>query len=165
MNLLELFKPINTFIFEIEGVLADNVVSLNETGGMLHYLHSRDIFALQTALSKGYKLWFIASGKDEWLTEWHDKGVHIVNRDNNNPQEILQSIQSGTDYRNILYAGADMPALSLMKDHWLPVCPADAVPEIKKLAKYISPSAGGNGCVRDVIEKVLKLNGHWQFPA
>ncbi|MDR3681812.1 MAG: 3-deoxy-D-manno-octulosonate 8-phosphate phosphatase [Flavipsychrobacter sp.] len=161
MNLLELFKPINTFVFEIEGVLADNVVSLTEAGGMLHYLHSRDIYALQAALTRGYKLWFITSGKDEWLAEWHDKGVHIINRIYNNPQEILRSIQSGTDYRNILFAGADMPAVSLMKDYWLSVCPADAVAEVKKLAQYISPSAGGNGCVRDVVEKVLKLNGHW----
>jgi 3-deoxy-D-manno-octulosonate 8-phosphate phosphatase (KDO 8-P phosphatase) len=47
----------------------------------------------------------------------------------------------------------------------LPCCPADAVSEIREAVKYISPYKGGDTCVRDVIEKVLKLNGHWQFDA
>jgi 3-deoxy-D-manno-octulosonate 8-phosphate phosphatase (KDO 8-P phosphatase) len=44
----------------------------------------------------------------------------------------------------------------------LPACPSDAVNEVREAAKYISPFSGGNGCVRDVIEKVLKLKGHWE---
>jgi 3-deoxy-D-manno-octulosonate 8-phosphate phosphatase (KDO 8-P phosphatase) len=43
----------------------------------------------------------------------------------------------------------------------MPCCPADAVAEIKQVSKYISPYKGGKGCVRDVLEKILKLNGDW----
>jgi 3-deoxy-D-manno-octulosonate 8-phosphate phosphatase (KDO 8-P phosphatase) len=61
----------------------------------------------------------------------------------------------------ILFMGDDMPDLSAMSIVGLPACPADAVSEIKGVARYISPVIGGHGCVRDVIEKVLKLNEHW----
>ena len=61
----------------------------------------------------------------------------------------------------ILYMGDDIPDLESMQTVGLPCCPADAAPELKQLSKYISPFKGGEGCVRDVIEKVLKLNADW----
>ena len=57
--------------------------------------------------------------------------------------------------------GDDIPDLIPMQLAGLACCPADAVPEIKNISHYISHVNGGYGCVRDVIEKVLKLNGHW----
>ena len=62
----------------------------------------------------------------------------------------------------MLYMGDDIPDYVAMQMTALPCCPADAVPEIKQISKYISPFTGGYGCGRDVIEKVLKLNGHWE---
>ena len=67
------------------------------------------------------------------------------------------------DWKNVLYMGDDLPDLLVLEKAGLPCCPADAAIEVKKISKYISPFKGGNGCVRDVIEKVLKLNGHWNF--
>jgi len=63
----------------------------------------------------------------------------------------------------LLYMGDDIPDMVPMQIVGLPCCPADAVPEIKNIAQYISPANGGMGCVRDVIEKVLKLNDHWDL--
>jgi len=48
-----------------------------------------------------------------------------------------------------------------MKEAGVPVCPSDAAEEIKSVAIYISHLAGGKGCVRDVIEQVLKIQGKW----
>ena len=50
-----------------------------------------------------------------------------------------------------------------MKSVGLACCPSDAVLEIKNISHYISPFKGGDGCVRDVIEKVMKLNNHWDL--
>ncbi len=63
----------------------------------------------------------------------------------------------------ILYMGDDLPDYEVMQMVGLPCCPADAVDEIKEMALYISPYNGGAGCVRDVIEKVLKLNSNWDY--
>ena len=61
----------------------------------------------------------------------------------------------------ILYMGDDIPDYACMQLVGLACCPADAAPEIIDICKYISPYKGGYGCVRDIIEKVLKLNNKW----
>ena len=63
--------------------------------------------------------------------------------------------------------GDDIPDFPVMKIVGLPCCPKDAVPEIQDISKYISQKKGGTGCVRDVIEQVLKVQGKWmqQFDA
>jgi 3-deoxy-D-manno-octulosonate 8-phosphate phosphatase (KDO 8-P phosphatase) len=65
----------------------------------------------------------------------------------------------------ILYMGDDMPDMECMKIAGVASCPLDAVPDIRAIADYISPFTGGKGCVRDVIEKVMKLNGDWNSDA
>jgi 3-deoxy-D-manno-octulosonate 8-phosphate phosphatase (KDO 8-P phosphatase) len=57
--------------------------------------------------------------------------------------------------------GDDIPDEPAMRLVGLPTCPQDAVAEIKEIAKYVSNKKGGKGCVRDVIEQVLKVQGKW----
>ncbi len=62
---------------------------------------------------------------------------------------------------NVLYMGDDIPDYHAMLEVGVPCCPADASPEIKEISTYISGNAGGKGCVRDVIEQTLKIQGKW----
>ena len=89
------------------------------------------------------------------------KDVHIRVQDK---KALLQELiaKYNTPPETILYMGDDMPDLAVMQLCGLPAAPADACAEIKAVSKYISPINGGMGCVRDVIEKVLKLNGDWE---
>ena len=61
----------------------------------------------------------------------------------------------------VLYMGDDLPDLDVMRIVGVRCCPADAAPEIRAISLYISPLAGGRGCVRDVIEQVMRLHGNW----
>mgnify|MGYP000560005056 FL=1 len=61
----------------------------------------------------------------------------------------------------VLYMGDDIPDLSAMLMIGLPACPADAAPEIKSCSKYISKKCGGEGCVREIIELIMKTQGTW----
>jgi 3-deoxy-D-manno-octulosonate 8-phosphate phosphatase (KDO 8-P phosphatase) len=61
----------------------------------------------------------------------------------------------------IAYMGDDLPDLPVMRAVGLAACPQDAVPEIRAVADYVSPFAGGAGCVRDVLEQYMKLHGIW----
>lgn len=61
----------------------------------------------------------------------------------------------------VLYMGDDIPDYEVMQRCGCPCAPADAAPEIKALAVYISHLKGGYGCGRDVIEQVLKAQGLW----
>ena len=80
------------------------------------------------------------------------------------PRSTLDRSSAASDVykRQILYMGDDLPDYEVMRRVGLPTCPNDAVPEIREISHYISPYKGGEGCVRDVIEKVMKLNGVWK---
>jgi 3-deoxy-D-manno-octulosonate 8-phosphate phosphatase (KDO 8-P phosphatase) len=82
-----------------------------------------------------------------------------------NKKEFVSNFISKNNLKKeeLLYMGDDLPDLSAMSLVGLPCCPVDAVNEVKEVVQYISPLKGGDACVRDVIEKVLKLNDHWKF--
>ena len=167
MNLLELFAPVTTFVFDIDGVLTDGSLHFTEDGFAMRSMNAKDGYALQLAIQKGYKVWAISGGKSEaGRTRLNDLGVEQVHMGIEYKKEFLQEMAASLNvsYEQMLYMGDDIPDYAAMQICGLPCCPNDAAPEIKQVAKYISPYTGGKGCVRDVIEKVLKLNGHWDLP-
>ena len=167
MNLLEYFAPIRTFVFDVDGVLTDGRLVLTEDGHMLRSMDIKDGYALQLAVKSGYAIWVISGGKSEAVRlRLHKLGITEVHTGIENKREFLERIVriSNSTYDTILYMGDDIPDYAAMQLCALPCCPNDAVNEIKQVSKYISPFNGGKGCVRDVIEKVMKLNGHWELP-
>ena len=167
MNLLELFAPIRTFVLDVDGVLTDGSLLATEDGQLLRKMNIKDGYAIQLAIKKGYKVWILSGAKSEGVRLRLQKlGVKDVHIGIETKKELLMDIAlaSETAYDSVLYMGDDIPDYAAMQLCGLPCCPADAVAEIKGIAKYISPYKGGEGCVRDVIEKVLKLNGDWELP-
>ena len=167
MNILELFAPVRTFVFDVDGVLTDGSVLLTEEGQVLRSMNIRDGYAMRQAIKKGYSVWVITAGRSEGVRQrLLSLGLQEVHAAIENKKEMLQEIaeRSQMAYETMLYLGDDIPDHAAMALCALPCCPADAVPEIKNASKYISPFPGGKGCVRDVIEKVLKLNGDWELP-
>jgi 3-deoxy-D-manno-octulosonate 8-phosphate phosphatase (KDO 8-P phosphatase) len=59
--------------------------------------------------------------------------------------------------------GDDIPDLGAMKLVGMPTCPNDAANEVQTVSRYISNHPGGHGCVRDVIEQVLRTQGFWNY--
>ncbi|HTJ11382.1 MAG TPA: HAD-IIIA family hydrolase [Dinghuibacter sp.] len=168
MNILELFQPIRTFVFDMDGVLTDGGVWVLEDGEQVRKMHTRDGYALQLAVRQGYRVVVISGGSSPAarmrLTKLGIADVHMSIDDKLSLlQEIIQTHR--LDPQTVLYMGDDMPDLPPMEAVGLPCCPADACTEILHVSKYISPVKGGDGCVRDVIEKVLKLNNHWTHTA
>ena len=167
MNILELFSPIRTFVFDIDGVMTNGSLLVTETGDLLRTMNIRDGYATELAVKKGYNVWVISGGKQEApairLRKLGVQEIHIAVPD----KKVLLAellIKYNTAPSEVLYMGDDIPDYAVMQMCGLATCPADAAPEIKSVAQYISPFAGGTGCVRDVIEKVLKLNGDWNLP-
>lgn len=165
MNIPDLFKNITTFIFDVDGVLTDGTVLVLENGLQARRMSIRDGYALQLAIKKGYRIIIIsgaaASPVIDRLSKLGIRDVHMGIEDKRLFVETYIASNQLTA-AEIIFMGDDMPDLSGMSVVGLPVCPADAAIEIKEISKYISPVNGGYGCVRDVIEKVLKLRGDWQ---
>ena len=166
MNVLELFKGITTFVFDVDGVLTDSTVLLLENGLQARQMHIKDGLALQMALQNGYRVVIISGGTSEpVIRRLQYLGIEEVHLGLKDKLKFFEGIR--TQYQlawsEILYMGDDLPDLPVLEKVGLPVCPADAVPEVRAAASYISPLNGGFGCVRDVIEKVLRVNGHWKY--
>jgi 3-deoxy-D-manno-octulosonate 8-phosphate phosphatase (KDO 8-P phosphatase) len=166
MNVLPVFKSIKTFVFDVDGVLTDGNILVLANGEQARQMNIKDGYALQLAIKKGYRVVVISGGTSIAVKERLNKlGVTDVFLPVENKKEkLLQYVQEqGLKWEETLFMGDDMPDLAAIQLTGLPCCPADAVTEIKQVSKYISPFNGGKGCVRDVIEKVLKLNGDWDM--
>lgn len=165
MNILELFEPIKVFVFDIDGVLTDGMLHVQEDGELLRRMNIKDGYALQLAVKKGYKVWVISGGKTRAAANrLHKLGLTQVYVAVEDKVALLQRLQSEGGYsrEELLYMGDDMPDLKAMMLCGLRTCPEDAVSDIRQVAHYISPVKGGYGCARDVIEKVMRINGHWE---
>ena len=166
MNVLELFKNITTFVFDVDGVLTDSTILLLENGLQARRMHIKDGLALQMAKKNGFGVVIISGANSKPVIERvNNLGIGDVFMSIENKKEFLGNyIKShGLKWEELLFMGDDLPDLMTMKAVGVSACPADAVIEVKETASYISPLNGGLGCVRDIIEKVLKVQGKWIF--
>ena len=166
MNVLAEFKKITTFIFDIDGVLTDSTVLLVEGGLQARRMNIKDGLGLQMAIRNGFSVMAISGSFSEPVTQRLQKlGIGDVYMSVLDKKKFVEEYRAKNNLQwdEILYMADDLPDLALMKMVGLPCCPADAVPEILELSKYISPVNGGSGCVRDVIEKVLRVQDKWIF--
>lgn len=166
MNVLELFKDITTFVFDVDGVLTDGTVLLLENGLQARQMHIKDGLALQMAIKNNYNVYVISGGTSEpIIRRLQYLGVEDIHLGLSDKLKFFEAIveQNNLTWNEVLYMGDDLPDVPVLQKVGLPCCPKDAVAEVKTVSKYISPVKGGKGCVRDVIEKVLKLNGRWTY--
>jgi 3-deoxy-D-manno-octulosonate 8-phosphate phosphatase (KDO 8-P phosphatase) len=127
-------------------------------------MNIKDGYALQLDIKKGYKILVISGGNSEAVKiRLQRLGIEDIHLNISNKKEVLINYvaQHHLLWEEVLYMGDDIPDLVVMKLCGLACCPSDAVAEIREISHYVSPVSGGEGCVRDVIEKVLKLNDHW----
>jgi 3-deoxy-D-manno-octulosonate 8-phosphate phosphatase (KDO 8-P phosphatase) len=162
--MLDKLSQIKAFIFDVDGVLTDGLVHVTETGEQLRRFSIKDGYALQLAVKHGFPIAIISGGRSQSVVS-RLKGLGI--------QDIYIGVDTKLDAfeefllihdlqpDQVMYMGDDIPDHPVMQKVGLPVCPADAAEEIKSISRYISPIKGGAGCVRDVIEKVLKVQDLW----
>jgi len=157
-------KDITTFVFDVDGVFTNGSLFITEQGDMLRTMNVKDGYALKTAITKGYNICIITGGTNDGVRlRLEGLGVKDIYLGAHNKEEPIREFVSSNKiaFENVLYMGDDIPDIPPMKLVGLATCPQDAVPEVKAIAKYISQKNGGNGCVRDVIEQVLKVRGDW----
>jgi 3-deoxy-D-manno-octulosonate 8-phosphate phosphatase (KDO 8-P phosphatase) len=166
MNILDQFKQITTFVFDVDGVLTDGTLFVFDDGQFVRRMNIKDGYALQLAVKKGYRVAVISGGASDAVTNRLNRlGIHDVFMQVTDKKGKLTEYvqQHNLNWSEILFMGDDIPDYAVMKQVALPCAPADAATEIKQIAKYISLLPGGQGCAREVIEKVLKLNNQWEL--
>ncbi len=160
----ELMPKITTFIFDVDGVLTDGNVTVFPDGQLIRKMHIKDGYALKTAIENGYNVCIISGGTNEAVrSRLKNLGVTDIYLGVHNKIEQLNEYLDIYDIKlqEVLYMGDDLPDFHVMKTVGLAACPKDAVQEIQDISIYISQKKGGNGCVRDVIEQVMKVQDKW----
>lgn len=163
-NYKALLTNVNTFIFDYDGVMTDGKLMLQHDGQPLRTANVKDGYSLQLAVRLGYKVVIISGGISKSVeNRFEALKVKDVFLGVSNKNEVFEKFISDNNIKpeNIVYMGDDIPDFKVMKKVGVPVCPADAVEEIKDISVYISDKDGGHGCVRDIIEQVLKVQGKW----
>ena len=161
---LQKLKEITTFIFDVDGVLTDGSVQVTDNGQSLRTFNIKDGYAMQLAVKKGYNLCIISGGDGIAMGKrFFNLGITDVFLASGDKVSIFKQYLSDKKITagEVLYMGDDIPDLKVMKLVGLATCPADAVEEIKAVSTFISPYPGGKTAVRDIIEKVMKVQGKW----
>lgn len=166
MNQLEKFAEIHTFIFDVDGVLTNNEVLITEDGKLLRKMNVKDGLAIKLAIQAGYNFCIITGGKSEGVRKrLEGLGIQDIYVDQQHKLDAyLEYVnEKDLDPEGILYMGDDLPDYPVMRRVGLPACPQNSAPEVIGIAKYISPFNGGEGCARDVIEKVMRIQEKWEL--
>lgn len=163
-NFKELLNNVKAFAFDVDGVFTDGNVVLHPSGELIRTTNTRDGYAVHVAIERGFPIAIITGGNSQSVKDrFKGLGVTDIYQGVTDKVEALEDFRFkyGIELSEILYMGDDLPDYEVLKKVGIPTCPADAVPEIRGLSVYISNYSGGKGCVRDVIEQVLRLNDKW----
>lgn len=164
MNFKQKLSQIKAFIFDIDGVLSSTIISVNEDNSLQRTINSKDSYAIQYAVKKGYKIAIITGGKaDHLLESYSSLGIKDIYLNAGIKKEAFYDFlnKHQLNKEDVIYMGDDIPDYDVMTECGIAACPLDASTEIKKISMYVSDKNGGYGCVRDIIEQVLRCQNQW----
>ena len=164
MNYKETFKNITTVVLDVDGVLTNGDIILMPGMQPVRKMNAKDGYAMQLAVRNGIRMAIITGGRSPEVKErLQGLGITDIYLGASSKMESYEDLKMCYDLKDeeILYMGDDLPDYDIMKIVALAAAPQDAAPEIKSVADYVSPVNGGKGCVRDVLEQLLKIQGKW----
>ncbi len=166
-NYLKKLKKVKAFLFDVDGVFSKEFIVM-ENGRLYRIMNAKDGFAVREALKNGFPVGIISGAKEISIQQRFEllgvNDIYLNHRDDKLQMAELFCNKYNLQLSDILYMGDDLPDYQLMQKVGFSAAPADAVEEIKAIANYISDKKGGEGCVREIIEKVLKIQGKWITP-
>lgn len=165
-NYKTLLKNVSAFVFDVDGVMTNGQIMITTEGEMYREMNTRDGFAIKCALERDYKVAIISGGTNEGVRKRleslgvdkvylgiHEKGIAF--------DDFLKTYD--IDPEEVLCMGDDVPDLSVLEKVGVATCPQDAVSDVKKIVDYVSHKKGGDGCVREIIEQVMRVQNKWDF--
>jgi len=166
-NFKEAIARIRAFAFDVDGVFTNGDIMVTPEGEFMRNYNSKDGYAVAYAIKKGYKVCIITGGCGRAM-EFRFRtmlGVHGLYMACADKVESLKEFltEHGLTQQELIFMGDDLPDIEAMQHAGLAVSPADAAHEVLAISHYVSPYKGGSGCVRDVIEQVLRARDDWAF--
>ena len=165
-NYKTLLKNVSAFVFDVDGLMTNGQIMITTEGEMYREMNTRDGFAIKCALERDYKIAIISGGTNEGVrkrleTLGVDKVYLGINEKDIAFDDFLKTYD--IDPEEVLCMGDDVPDLSVLEKVGVATCPQDAVSDVKKIVDYVSHKKGGDGCVREIIEQVMRVQNKWDF--
>lgn len=163
-NFKEDIAGVRALVFDVDGVFTDGSITVMPDNEFVRTYNAKDGFAMKILVEKGYHIAIISGGRGESLARRFSLlGVHDIHIDCTDKLSVLKLFMGkyGLTPEEVLFMGDDIPDIPPMQHVGVGVCPADAAFDVKRVARYVSGYAGGKGCVRDMIEQVLRARGDW----
>lgn len=161
-------KKIRAIIFDVDGVLSMETITMDSSGEPLRTVNIKDGYAIQLAEKMGIRI-AILTGADTFAIRARYRGLGVEDVYTKCSVKMLAYEEFLSKYNltdeEVIYVGDDIPDYEVMKRVGCPCCPSDACPEIKETSLYVSDRCGGRGVGRDIIEQVLRAQGHWMSNA
>ncbi len=167
MNYKTKLHDIKAFVFDFDGVMTDGAVWMYADRETVRAGNIKDGFAIQYAVKKGYIVTVISGATSLSIdNRMQSLGVKKIYTGAANKLAVFHHFMEEHNLtpNQILCMGDDIPDYEIMNEAGVAACPSDAAIEIKQISDYISSYAGGQGCVRDIIEQTLRLHGKWFQP-
>lgn len=164
------FSHFKAITFDVDGVMTDGGLLALGDGDLLRIYNAKDTFGIRMALMRGMEVAVITGGNSQALLKRFEscgvKTDYIYMHSRCKVKQFDEFCKaSGLSKEDIIYVGDDLPDTDLLRYCGFGVAPADACKEAKEAADMVSDFPGGHGCIRDIIEKVLKAQGRWDFDA
>ena len=157
---------IKAFVFDVDGVLSPSTVPVYSNGEPCRMMNVKDGYAIQLAMKLGYKVAIITGAKSDLIkVRYNALGVKDVFIGVENKITVYNQwvAENNLAQESVAYMGDDIPDYEVMQTAGFACCPTDAAIDIQRIARYISPYKGGEGCVRDVMEQILRAQGAWMM--
>lgn len=164
MNYKEKLKNVKAILLDVDGVLTDGKIMITTQGEMYREMNTKDGYALKAALDAGIKIAIISGGTNEGVrSRLKALGIYDIYLGAHHKMEAYQDLLDSYELapETILYMGDDMPDIPVMQEVGVACCPQDAVSDVKAISDYVSHKNGGMGCVRDIVEQTLRIQGKW----
>ena len=162
----EKLKEIKLLIFDVDGVLTNGELFIFPDGKLVRKMNAKDGYALKIALKEEYEIAIITGGRENEIKErLYKLGIKHIFLQSYNKIKVLKKFLNENKFKpeETMYMGDDIPDIEVLNYVGLSCCPNDAVSDVISICDYVSFKNGGNGCVRDIIEQLLRVNNKWNL--
>ena len=157
-------EPIQLLVLDVDGVMTDGGIIRDDAGQQINRFHVRDGAGIVMWRRLGKDVAIITGKESGVVTHRAEElGIEHVHQNVGNKLEAFKDVceELGVTPSQTAYIGDDLPDLAVMKRVAAPIAVADAVEEVRSIAKYVTRYPGGYGAVRDGIEWLCREMNLW----
>jgi 3-deoxy-D-manno-octulosonate 8-phosphate phosphatase (KDO 8-P phosphatase) len=160
----ELLSAIELIVLDVDGVLTDGAIIVDDNGIESKHFHVRDGSGISLWRKSGKRI-AILSGRKASCVEIRGKELGISPIIQGEPRKLAPFLKLLDELKlqpqQVCFMGDDLPDVPVLRVAGLAACPADAVEEVRSVAHIVTKARGGQGAVRELIERLLKRQGLW----